>query len=453
MDSNPVRSRSAIVWLLALACACAAIWWIERQTGRELIAPEQPAPAPPPLASAEPAPPQLVPSAQIPVPPPGRALTPQELDWARTAWNYFDRNLDVQTGLVHSTDGFPATTMWDTGSYLLALIAAQDLGLIEKATFDIRVAKALVALEQLPLYDGKLPNKSYDTGTLSMTDARNQPSTQGVGWSAVDIARLLVPLNLLAWQHPVHTQAARRVLARWDLPALVRGGELMALHAGGDGRLQLTQDGRLGYEQYAARALALLGVAAPRAADWRAHLQLVPVEGVQVCADDRDPRLHGAPNAVESEPYLLAGLEFGWQADARECAWRVYRAQEQRFHKTGVLTAVTEDNVDQPPFFVYNSVWSAGRPWATVTQSGQDASRLRTLSVKAAFGWYALLRTPYTTRLVEKVAPLHEPPKGWFAGRYERNGLPNRALTANTNAVVLESLDFIAHGRMLQFRP
>jgi hypothetical protein len=302
------------------------------------------------------------------------------------------------------------------------------------------------------LYENKLPNRSYDTGTLSMTDARNQPSEQGVGWSAVDIARLLVPLHVLAWDYPVHTPAARRVLARWDLRALVRNGEFVALTAGAKGHMQLAQEGRLGYEQYAARAFALFGIDAARAADWRAHLQLVPVEGVQVCADDRDPRLHGGQNSVESEPFVLAGLEFGWQGDARECAWRVYRAQEQRFRKTGVLTAVTEDNVDEPPFFIYNSVWSAGRPWAAVTQGGQDAARLRTLSVKAAFGWYALLRTPYTARLMEKVAPLHDPQKGWFAGRYERNGHPNRALTANTNAVVLESLDYVARGRMLELR-
>jgi hypothetical protein len=72
--------------------------------------------------------------------------------------------------------------------------------------------------------------------------------------------------------------------------------------------------------------------------------------------------------------------------------------------------------------------------------------------VKAAFGWHALLRTEYTAKLVEKVAPLHEPGKGWYAGLYEATGQPNRALAANTNAVVLESLAYIARGRLLQYR-
>jgi hypothetical protein len=445
MESNLVRARGSIVWLLALACAFGAVWWIERESGRALIARDATTAAP---AAA----PRLQASADLPADPAPRPLTPQEQQWARVAWSYFERNTDTGTGLVHSVDGFPSATMWDTASYLLALLAASDLGLIDRRGFDLRMAKALVALEQLPLYGGKLPNKSYDTGRLAMTDYRNQPSPGGIGWSAIDIGRLLVPLNALAWRHPVHTPAVRRVIARWDSAALVRDGQLLAMQAGGNGAAQAMQEGRLGYEQYAARSFGLMGLDVEAAADWRAHLQLVTVEGVAVCADDRDAAHFGAPNFVVSEPYVLAGLEFGWTRSARECAWRTYRAQEARFRHTGVLTAVSEALVDRAPYFVYNSVWTDGRPWATVTEQGEDAAPLRSLSVKAAFGWHALLRTEYTARLVEKVAGLHDPARGWYAGLYEQGGQPNQALTANTNAVVLESLAYIAHGRLLRYR-
>jgi hypothetical protein len=117
-----------------------------------------------------------------------------------------------------------------------------------------------------------------------------------------------------------------------------------------------------------------------------------------------------------------------------------------------VLTAVTEDHVDRAPYFVYNTVWSDGHPWATVTDKGADAAALRTLSVKAAFGWHALLRTGYTTRLVERVAGLNDPARGWYAGLYEKGGQANAALAANTNAVVLESLAYLQRGRLLQYR-
>jgi hypothetical protein len=443
-SSNLVKARSSIVWILAILVAFAAVWWIERESGKELIA-HTGTPARSGGAGIV-----LPASTDLPVEPPPRELTAQEKQWAQLAWKYFENNVDAQTGLAHSVDGFGSATLWDTASYLLALLAAEDLDIIDKRDFDIRISKALVALESMPLQGARLPNKSYDTATLAMTDYRNQPAPQGIGWSAIDIGRLLVPLNAIVWRHPVHTPVVRRVLARWDMAGLVREGQLHGLGAADKG--QPVQEGRLGYEQYAARAFTLVGQDVATAADWRNHLQLVTVDGVAVCADERDPQRFGAQNAVVSEPYVLEGLEFGWTRAARECAWRAYRAQEARFRKTGTLTAVSEDHVDQAPFFVYNTIWDAGRPWATVTEQGADAAPLRTLSVKAAFGWHALLRTGYTAKLVEKAATLNDPAKGWYAGLYEEGGRPNKALTANTNAVVLESLAYIAHGRLLQIR-
>jgi hypothetical protein len=446
MDSNLVKARSSIVWLLAIACAFGAVWWIEKETGKELIARQAAAPGAGQGAAA------LVASPDLPADAPQRALTPQEMQWARTAWTYFENNLDAGSGLVHSVDGYPSATLWDSASYLLALLAARDLGIIEKRTFDIRMSKALVSLERLPLHAGKLPNKSYDTASLAMTDYANKPAPDGIGWSAIDLGRLLVPLNVIAWHHPLHTEGARRVIARWDTAPLARDGQLFGMQVAAGAQPRAVQEGRLGYEQYAARGFALMGLDVDAAADWRRHLQPVAVEGVQVCADDRDPKLLGGQNFVVSEPYVLDGLEFGWTRAARECAWRVYKAQEARFRKTGVLTAVSEDHVDQPPYFVYNSVWSAGKPWATVTEKGEDATALRSLSVKAAFGWHALLRTEYTAQLVAKAAALNDPAKGWYAGLYEEGAKPNKALTANTNAVVLESLAYIQRGRFLQYR-
>ena len=51
------------------------------------------------------------------------------------------------------------------------------------------------------------------------------------------------------------------------------------------------------------------------------------------------------------------------------------------------------------------------------------------------------------------LAALQEPGKGRYAGRYEVDGRPNRAVTANTNAVVLESLAYIARGPVLALLP
>jgi hypothetical protein len=443
MESNWVKARSTIVWIAALAAAFGAVGWIEQQGGKGVVAPAAQQEAPRPVLAASP---------DLPAEPAPRALTEREMQWARTAWAYFEKNAHADTCLAPSVEGFTSATLWDMASSLTALLAARDLGLVDAAAFDGRARLALASLARLPLHAGELPNKSYDIRTLAMTDYAGQPAPAGVGWSAIDIARLVVPLHMLALQHPAHAEGVKAVLARWRWARMVSDGQLYGMAVGADGSQQAVQEGRLGYEQYAARAFALLGLDVSRAADWQAHLQLVEVEGVAVPADTRTPAKFGAQDPVLSEPYLLAGLEFGTGPVAGDMAWRVYRAQESRFRKTGVLTAVSEDHVDQAPWFVYNAVRVGGRNWAAVTDKGADAPGLRSVSVKAAFGWHALYRNEYTSKLVDAVAALNDPARGWYAGLYESGARPNKAVSANTNAVVLESLAYVARGPLLRIR-
>ncbi len=321
-----------------------------------------------PVAAFEPAP-------DIPVARP-RPLTEREQRWARIAWRYFERNVRPDTGLADSVDQYPAATLWDTGSYLMALIAAERLGLIPITEFDSRVTRALDSLSRLPLYDGEAPNKSYNTITLAMVDYDNQPSSRGIGWSAIDIGRFLVPCNILAWRYPQHTAAVRAVLARWNWDRLVRDGVLYGA-AIQHGKTVYLQEGRLGYEEYGAKSFALAGLDVREAQRVDDFLRFVDVDGVQVATDSRRPEEYGAHNYVASEPYILDGLEFGFDRTSREFAWRVARAQEARFRKTGVLTAVSEDHIDTAPYFVYNTVFTNGRIWNAVTPDGVDASAVQ----------------------------------------------------------------------------
>src|SRR4051812_31087640 len=56
-------------------------------------------------------------------------LDARELTMARTAWKYFENNTQA-TGLANAVDRYPSTTMWDTASYVGAIVAARELGLI-----------------------------------------------------------------------------------------------------------------------------------------------------------------------------------------------------------------------------------------------------------------------------------------------------------------------------------
>jgi hypothetical protein len=375
-----------------------------------------------------------------------RAAAEPELAAARVAWRYFEWNTHPTTGLVSSVQGWPSTSAWDLGSSVIAIVAAGELGLLPRADLDARLAAVLGTLERMDLFAGELPNKAYDASTARMTDYANVPAPGGIGFSAVDLGRLVSALVLAGDLHPEARDRVERVLARWNTCRLARDGELHGVHRDGDGNLRNLQEGRLGYEQYAAKALALLGLDTSRARTYARHLAELPVLGIPVPHDARDRARFGAVDALVTEPWALDALEFGLDAAAVPLARRVFEVQKRRWQRTGLVTALSEDHVDRPPWFVYDAIVADGAPWRTVDPAGKEVSGLRGVSTKAAFALAALHPDdPYAAVLRSTVNGARDPDRGWFAGVYERGGA-NRALTANTNAVILETILFRRRG-------
>jgi len=371
-------------------------------------------------------------------------LTDQDRATAVTAWRYFDQNYNPESGLVNSVAGYPSGTLWDQGSYLLALLSAEAIGVIDRATLDARANALLSGLHRMQLFEGALPNKVYHSITLEMVDYNNNVIENGIGWSALDIGRMLLALRVLERRIPEYGPKVRDLLSGWELGAMAYRGELNGASRDGED-VEYRQEGRIGYEQYAARAAAMWGLdvldatTASRAMDW------FEVSGVQVGIDMRRSSAFRAITPTLSEPYLLQGLEMGLTGEAQILADRVYSAQENRFRQTGQLTMVSEDNIDQEPWFLYSSVYSNGEPWAVVTEKGERFSELRTVSLKAVIAWDVLYETDYTEMLRDALAGL-ETDQGWAAGIYEATGEPNSVVTLNTNAVVLEAMHYKAYG-------
>ncbi len=387
-------------------------------------------------------------SAQVlPVGPVG--LADADVQAAQIAWRYFAKNTRPDTGLVDSVAGFPSGTLWDQGSYILALSSAQALGLVTDAAFDLRVTSFLDSLSTLPLFEGKLPNKAYNTINLSMTDYENNLSDVGIGWSALDIGRLLSALRVLERRSPKHSAQIRSVLAGWDLDAMTYQGEMVGAAIDG-GVISYPQEGRVGYEQYAARAAALWGLDVVRAISASRIMDWETVSGQDVPVDLRSSSAFRSITPTLSEPYFLQGLELGLDSETAQLAAQVYLAQESRFAQTGTPTMVSEDHVNQAPYFLYSSVHSNGEPWAVVTEDGEFHNDKRTVSLKAVFAWDALYGRAYTGNLREGLVDLASE-GGWMAGRYE-SGAPNDALTLNTNAVVLEAIHYKKFGPLWQLR-
>jgi hypothetical protein len=431
------RARSNIAFLLGLGMAVGIVYTLES--------------ADPSLSRIKPTSPIKISGLGV-VAEPLSELPAADMKAARIAWKYFENNTQEATGLVNSVKNYPSTTMWDQASYLMALISVERLRIIDGAEFDRRVEALLTSLARLPLFDGKLPNKAYDTKTLVMTDYQNNKSERGIGWSALDVARIIVPLNLIVWHYPEHSARVKSVLKAWKFEAMLQDGVFVGTRIGKTGKTEIVQEGRLGYEEYAARAMALMGFDTVRAQRVDDYLRFETVGGQKIAIDTRSYKQFNAHNYVVSEPYILMALEMGLDTEARELAYRVYKAQEQRYRTTGIETAVSEDNVDQPPYFVYNTVFSDGKAWNALGEDGNDASHLRSLSTKAVYGWHSLFRTSYTRQLVDGLAKFHDPEEGWYSGRYEADGKPNTAITANSNGIVLESIYFKRFGSFASFR-
>jgi Protein of unknown function (DUF3131) len=378
-------------------------------------------------------------------------LTPEEQNYAQSAWNYFVDNVQPATGLSNSVGGYPSGTLWDLGNYLMALNAVRWLGLIDQTEFDARLNQFLASLASLRLFEDTLPNKVYHSATKDIVDYGNNPIERGIGWSALDVGRILAAFHIIRTCHPQYTDWLGGIIAGWNVAASVENGMLYGAMVLPDGQTLRVQEGRLGYEEYAVRGYQLWGFDAP-AAIANEPFKFVDVYGLKIPVDTRDFQTTNANNYVVSESYILDAIEFGLEGDLADYARRVFEAQKRRFEDTGLLTAVSEDNINKPPHFLYNTVFANDVPWAVITDMNQQYPELRTLSTKAAFGWrYIYPDDAYAQQVFDRVKDTTNSGRGYFAGIYE-SGLSdpvpplNDILTGNTNGLILEILYYKALG-------
>jgi len=222
---------------------------------------------------------------------------------------------------------------------------------------------------------------------------------------------------------------------RWNFARLRHNDEMHGTLFDGQ-REVVWQEGRLGYEQYAAAGYALWGMPLARAQDYDAT-RPVDILGVQLSYDTRNLAF------LTSEPFLLGHMELGGVDDTfRQLTAALYRVQKRRWEESSVLTAVSEDSLDREPWFAYNTVYMQGQPWQAVTHKGQPCPACKALSTKAAVAWSAIFPEAYSQSLRDTVHTLFHPTYGYYAGLYETRQI-NQSLNINTNAIVLETMLYL----------
>lgn len=388
------------------------------------------------------------PSPSAPVPATADEQSVFMLRSARAAWSYVTREV-TSAGFIGATKNYQFLTVWDMASALAAAYSARELGFITTAEYTRFVSRTLTSIERMPLYDNAAFNRLYSARNGAMVNSRAERSKVGMGWSALDHGRLFVWLKLVAETDPSFATRAQAIVARLDMSRLVKNGymqgeEILAR----SNKRRVYQEGRVGYEQYAAEGFALWGAAVDSARDFSFNGTPVVLHGQTIITDKR------GGDVMTSEPFVMMGLELGWPNDTwRNLSRAVLAAQEARFKQTGIVTMVSEDAIPVPPaYFYYYLLYHEGKPFVVTTVSGATSARFpRWVSAKAAFGYHALAPSSYTWRALQTVKYGGDA-GGWTAGVYEGTRRSTSTYNLNTAAIVLESAAYIKRGCPLILR-
>ncbi len=364
-------------------------------------------------------------------------LTRNELLLAKKAEYYIQRNFHKETGLWNSVQGYNHTTMWDIASGIAATLALEALGMKETEQVRYELEKTLSTLSAFPLYKDTLPNREYSTKTGLPSGRLSDTESNGNGWSALDIGRLLIWFKVLEQRHPELSPSVEKVVTRWDLSKAVHNGTLFGtkLH---QNREYYRQEGRNGYLQYAAEGFKMYGYDLPFP-DLDGYLETIEIQGINIQIDSRNVPF------LTSDPYVLASIEY-----QRDPSWSqlvpFYELHKKKWKETGVITAYAEDAMNKNPWFAYNNIYYYGKAWTSVSPSGKVIENPQVLSNKVGFGFSVLFDDEFSDLLYQEVLDSSLKFRSVPAGKYTNGGI-NSSLNINTNSLILVALWYKSKGR------
>jgi hypothetical protein len=365
---------------------------------------------------------------------------------ARAAWALIERSYYPATGFASAQPTFPYPTAWDIASTLAAYYSARGLGYLSEDEYRRRAGKLLQTLKTVRLFEGVAYGRNYDARNGELVGATQKPDPNGTGYSAIDLGRMLVVLAVVAKQDPQLADAARAVATRIDAARVIRDGFMWGSERNSKTNKQENyQEGRIGYEQYAAAGFNLWNMNANAAANARASMTQSTVLGIPIAGDKR------GLDRLTSEPFILHGLELGWDPTMREIALQTLSAQAARYVQTGQITIASEDAINRAPYyFYYFCVYCSGKAFSVNVHSPTIMlTEPRWISTKGAFGWYALVPSKYTWQALQAVKPAFNPQRGWASGVFEDSKKSTATYSLNTAATILEAALYRKTGKPL----
>ncbi|EGU31947.1 hypothetical protein VII00023_07824 [Vibrio ichthyoenteri ATCC 700023] len=370
-------------------------------------------------------------------------LTRNERLLTKKAQYYLERNRNKSTGLWDSVQGYTHSTMWDVASGIAGTLALEALNLKSKEQTHLELGKTLTTLRQMPLYKGWLPNREYSTKTGMPSGRLSSTPSNGNGWSALDIGRLLIWLKILSQQHPELEEEILDLLSYWELNKAIHKGTLYGTKLY-NGKEYYRQEGRHGYLQYAATGFQLFGYKVPLP-DINDYISSIEISGTTLDIDNRNVPF------MTSDPYVLASLEFG-QHDSWNQISSIYSLHKQHSKKENKLFSYAEDAMNKNPWFAYNNLFYYGKSWTSVSPGGKVIENPQILSHKVAFGFSVIFDDVFSQQLYQAVLSNSLQARSIPTGQYE-NGGTNTAFNINTNSLILVALWYKQNGKQPLLHP
>lgn len=354
---------------------------------------------------------------------------------AEIAWRYFERFTNKTTGLcpatVNSAPGgrlHETVTMWDVGSHINGLIAATQIGLIDRDFFDKSIRQIL------PNIVGRLSQGRHLPQGWIRTDRHKWGNKN---FDGSDAGRLLSTLDNLRRFGGFEDQLVDLVNS-WDLQDIIIDGQI---HSVIDGELATSYVSHSGH--YSALAFRRWGLAAKSPYEvFRGRSE----------TDDQMALLEAVARIgpIGAEPLLLEAMEMGMSQESAYLADVLFTAQLEEYRETGQLTCVSEGPIDLKPWFTYQGLQldTPKRTWATDTVGQEPEYRtpefrenFLVVSSKSAFLWAAYQPHEYSETLVRYVRSKSETENGFSSSIFVKTGRPTTAYTdLNTNGIILQAI-------------
>jgi len=346
---------------------------------------------------------------------------------ARIAWKYYQPGIGVNpsTGLHYAKLSWHGFTDWDLAGYILTILDAGDIGLINvngRWGVKYRLEKVLNFLANRKLSPDGIPYWAYsaDSGNPINTKRLTTPSDSG---------RLLIALYKVKKKFPEYSNLVDYIVYnKTNYDKIASDSNLN--WGSGFYLYYIVQGFKLfGFDKYQPVKRGLNEI------NRLMNGKFVNIYGINIPV-----------TYVTSEPVIHGILDLNLGGDFRKLADRIYKVQELRYINIGKYTAFSEGANDRYPYYIYewivqgspNKLWTVTYP----TPSGlKNADIPPIIYTKIAISFLAIYNTQYAEKLAKYLASKTATQYGFYEG-VDEDGRVITTITDKTNSMIINAVRY-----------